>query len=68
MLTKKEYEVLKLKQKNLNQTQIAEKLNISQAAVSHFERNALKKIKEAHKIIQIKKKLKIKEEKDIEIV
>lgn len=47
MLTKKEIEILELRKNNLTQVEIAQKLNISQAAVSGFERSARKKIKEA---------------------
>jgi len=59
MLTEKEIEVLKLKNKNLTQLEIAKKLNISQPAVSSFYANALKKIKEAEEVLKIKKELKI---------
>ena len=45
MLTKKEKEVLELRSTNLKQ--IAFKLKISQPAVSAFENNAIRKIREA---------------------
>jgi len=60
MLTEKEVEVLKLKQEGLTQKEIAKKLKISQPAVSNFYNNALWKIQDAKKIIQLKKELKIK--------
>jgi transcriptional regulator len=47
VLTKRELEILELRTKGLTQVEIAEKLNISQAAISGFERSAHKKIKEA---------------------
>jgi transcriptional regulator len=57
MLTEKEIEVLELRAKKLIQIDVSKKLKISQAAVSHFEKNALRKIKEAEQIIEIAKKL-----------
>jgi transcriptional regulator len=48
VLTKKEIQILELRTTGLTQVDIALKLNISQAAVSGFERSAHKKIKEAH--------------------
>ncbi len=63
MLTTREIEVLKLDEKGLNQSEIAKKLQISQPAVSSFYSNALKKIREAEQILEIKKELKIKDEK-----
>ena len=62
MLTGKEIAVLKLKKDGLNQTEISKKLKISQPAVSSFYNNALKKIKEAEEILQIKKELGVKDE------
>jgi transcriptional regulator len=59
MLTEKEIEILKLKNKNMTQLEIAKKLNISQPAVSSFYANALKKIKEAEETLKIKRELKI---------
>ena len=64
MLTRKEREVLELRQKGLKQTEVAKKLKISQAAVSKFEKNAIDKIKEAHRTILIAKKLKVEVEDD----
>jgi len=58
MLTKRELEVLALKNRGLTQTKIASKLRISQPAVSNFYNNALRKIKEAEEVIQIAGKLK----------
>ena len=57
MLTEKEIEVLKLKDKDLTQLEIAKRLKISQPAVSAFYNNALKKIKDAEEVLQIKKNL-----------
>ena len=42
---------------NLKNVEIAKKLNISQAAVSHFEKNAIRKIKEAEQTLETAKKL-----------
>ena len=60
MLTEKEIQVLELRDKKLTQIEVSKKLNISQAAVSHFEKNALRKISEAKEIIKIARKLNIK--------
>jgi transcriptional regulator len=57
MLTEKEVKVLELRAKKLTQIDVSKKLKISQAAVSHFEKNALRKIKEAEQILEIAKKL-----------
>jgi transcriptional regulator len=57
LLTEKEIRVLELRAKKLIQVEVSKKLNISQAAVSHFEKNALRKIKEAEQMLQIVKKL-----------
>ena len=62
MLTEKEIEVLKLKEKGFTQNEIAEKLKISQPAVSKFYNNALWKIKDAEETLKIKKEMKIKDE------
>lgn len=59
-LTEKEIEVLKLRNSNLKQNEIAKKLNISQPAVSLFEKNARRKIKDSIEILELIKKLKIK--------
>ncbi|MCC7574298.1 helix-turn-helix domain-containing protein [Candidatus Woesearchaeota archaeon] len=65
MLTKKEYQVLELRtKKKLTQVEVAKQLKISQAAVSKFERTAIQKIKNAHKIIEISERLGIKLEDD----
>ena len=60
MLTEKEIRVLELRAKKLTQIQVSKKLSISQAAVSHFEKNALRKIKEAKATINVARRLKIK--------
>jgi transcriptional regulator len=62
LLTKKEKQVLELRKGNLKQRQIADKMKISQPAVSAFENNAFKKITEAREIIEFVKKLGIKHE------
>ena len=55
MLTEKERLVLELRKKGLKQVQIASKLKISQSAVSAFESNALRKIRDANEIIDFVK-------------
>jgi len=62
MLTEKEIEVLKLKEKGLMQLEIAKKLKISQPAVSSFYNNALKKIRDAEQVLKLKKELGVKNE------
>jgi transcriptional regulator len=57
MLTEKEIQVLELRAKKLTQIEISKKLNISQAAVSHFINNSLKKIIEAENTMEVAKKL-----------
>lgn len=57
-LTGKEIEVLKLRNKGLKQSEVAKKLKISQPAVSLFEKNAKRKIKEAKEILALIKNLK----------
>jgi transcriptional regulator len=59
MLTQKEITVLELRAKKLIQIEVSKKLGISQAAVSHFEKNALRKIKEAEETMQTARKLKL---------
>jgi hypothetical protein len=60
MLTEKEIQVLELRAKGLTQKEVSKKLDISQAAISHFEKNALKKISEAKKKLETAKMLGIK--------
>jgi Tfx family DNA-binding protein len=60
MLTEKEIKVLELRKKGLTQTEASKKLGISQAAVSHFEKNALKKISEAKATTDTARRLGIK--------
>jgi len=64
MLTKKEKEILELRKKKLKQSEIGSKLNISQPAVSAFENNAIRKIKEAKMIVEFAKKLGIEYEEE----
>lgn len=58
MLTQREMDVYKLKQKGLRQEDIARKLSISQPAISKFYNNALKKITEAKEILNFIKEVK----------
>ena len=62
MLTEKEKQILELRKKGLKQKEIASKLKISQPAVSSFENNALKKIRNAKRIMEFAKKLGVKYE------
>ena len=64
MLTNKERQVLELRKRGFKQVDIADKLKISQPAVSAFESNALKKISEARKILEIAKKLGVEYEEE----
>ena len=64
MLTKKEKQILELRKKGLRQEQIASKLKISQPAVSAFENNALRKIREAKRVMEFVKELKIDYEEE----
>ena len=57
MITRKEKQVLELRKKGLKQNEIAAKLKISQPAVSAFETNALRKIRDSKKIIEFVKDL-----------
>jgi len=63
MLTEKEIEILTFRKSGLKQAEIAAKLKISQAAVSHFERNALNKIKDAKETLQVAKNLDLLQDK-----
>jgi len=60
MLTKKELEVLKLKEGGFTQIEIAKKLKISQPAISKFYNNAIWKIKDAEELIKLKREMGIK--------
>ncbi|MBC8500845.1 MAG: helix-turn-helix domain-containing protein [Nanoarchaeota archaeon] len=60
MLTQKEIEVLELRAKELTQIEVSKKLGISQAAVSNFEKNALRKIREARQTLEEAKRLGLK--------
>jgi transcriptional regulator len=61
MLTEKEIEVLKLRKDGFIQIEIAKKLRISQAAISNFYNNALRKIRDAEEVNRVKKELGIKD-------
>jgi transcriptional regulator len=60
MLTEKEINILNLRREGLTQVEVAKKIKISQAAVSSFEMNAIRKIEDAKKTIEISTKLKIR--------
>ncbi|NQU98227.1 hypothetical protein HQ533_02065 [Candidatus Woesearchaeota archaeon] len=60
MLTQKEIEVLELRAKELTQVGVSKKLDISQAAVSNFEKNALRKIREARQTLEEAERLGLK--------
>ena len=64
MLTKKEKQILELRKRGLKQKQIASKLKISQPAVSAFENNALKKMRDAKKTMEFVKELGIEYEEE----
>ena len=64
MLTKKEKQILELRKGGLRQEQVASKLKISQPAVSAFENNALRKIREAKLVMEFVKELKIEYEEE----
>jgi Tfx family DNA-binding protein len=57
MLTEKEIEVLKLRKLGLTQVEVSKKLEISQAAVSSFEKNAYRKIEDAKQTLKIAEEL-----------
>jgi Tfx family DNA-binding protein len=59
-LTSKEIQVLELRAKGLTQIEVAKKLDISQAAISHFEKNALKKIEDAKRTLEETRRLGLK--------
>lgn len=59
-LTDKEIEILKLRKQGLKQSEIAKRLKISQPAVSLFEKNAYRKIKDSVEVLELIKKLGIK--------
>lgn len=56
LLTEKEREVMELRAQGLNQYEIARRMKVTQAAVSQFQTNAHRKIKEAVKLIDFAKK------------
>ena len=64
MLTKKEKKILELRKKGLKQNEIASILKISQPAVSAFENNALRKIRDAKKIMEFVKDMGIEYEEE----
>ena len=57
MLTEKEIEVLKLRKKGLTQADIAAKLDISQPAVSSFEKSIARKIRNSLDVIELLKEM-----------
>ena len=64
-LTEKEKQVLQLRSKGLTQIEVAKKLEISQAAVSDFEKNAKIKIIEAQETLDFSKTLKSADKKTV---
>jgi transcriptional regulator len=64
LLTKKEKVILEFRKKGFKQIDIAKKLNISQPAVSAFEKNALGKIRSAKKILSFVKEIGFKYEEE----
>ncbi len=64
MLTKKEKQILELYNRGLKQNEIAERLKISQPAVSSFINNALRKIRGAKQTMEFVKKMGIKYEEE----
>ena len=64
MLTKKEKQILEFRKKGLKQSEIASKLKISQPAVSAFESNATRKIRDAKKLIDFVKDSGLKYEEE----
>ncbi len=60
LLTEKEIEILRLRKADLTQIEVAKKLGISQAAVSSFEKNAQRKIDEAHFTMKLVGKMNLK--------
>ena len=63
MLTKKEIEILSLRKKEFNQGEIAKKLKISQPAISLFEKNIRRKLKDSVKVLELIKEMNIKYDK-----
>lgn len=63
MLTSKEQEILKLRNKGLIQAEIAKKLGISQPAVSAFERSIARKIRDSIDTLELIKELGVDMEK-----
>ena len=59
MLTEKEIAVLELRQQGLTQVAVAKDLGITQAAVSNFEKNALRKISTAKDTLKVARRLKL---------
>ena len=62
MLTKKEIEILRLRKQGLKQSEIAKKLKISQHAVSRFENNVIKKVRDAKEILEIANEIRVYDE------
>jgi transcriptional regulator len=56
-LTEKEVQVLQLRSQGLTQIAVAKRLKISQAAVSDFEKNAHKKLKDAEEMLAFAKSI-----------
>ena len=64
MIKKKEKQILEHRKKGLKQNEIASKLKISQPAVSAFENNAIRKIRDSKKIMEFVKDFGIEYEEE----
>lgn len=64
MLTVKERQILELRKKGMKQNEVASRLKISQPAVSAFESNALRKIRDANRVMEFVKKLGVEYEEE----
>ena len=64
MLTVKERQILELRKKGMKQNEVASRLKISQPAVSAFESNALRKIRNAKRVMDFVGKLGIEYEEE----
>lgn len=62
MLSEREVEVLKMRKTGKTQVEVAKELDITQAAVSNFERNAKRKIVDAKQTLSKAKQLGVSQE------
>lgn len=65
MLTDKEFQILMLRKEGLLQKEIADRLKITQGAVSRFEANARDKIRDALTDLQLLERLSISTKTEI---